>query len=368
MNLQVNLLRGIYALGWEKPSYVQQHGILPVLNSEKDVIVQAQSGTGKTATFTIVASQIIDINKRQVQVVILNPTRELADQTLKVLVSLTQYMKINIVGVIGGKRLTNSQVSNAQIIVATPGRLYDQIERGNINISSLKLFIIDEADQMLCKGFKEQIVEIFNFMSEDTQIAIYSATMPPDIIDLTKKFMTNPIKILVRQDQLTLEGITQFYIGVDSEQDKYDSLCDIYAMLTISQSMIYCSTKPKVEWLTSQMEENGFPVGSIHGDMTQEERDISMKSFRDGLCRVLITTDLLARGIDVQQVSLVINYDLPNNKENYIHRIGRSGRYGRKGVAINFVMNQYDAKELQEIEMYYETQIKEMPLDISAFM
>jgi translation initiation factor 4A len=368
MNLKDNLLRAIYAYGWEKPSYVQQHGIMPVVNG-RDAVVQAQSGTGKTGTFTIASLQKVDSSVKSCQCVILNPTREIADQTCRVINCLSTYLKdINICGVIGGKRLSNEVVSNAHILVATPGRIFDMIQRGNINMQTLKLFIVDEADQMLSRGFKEQLIEIFKFVPKTAQVAIYSATMPIDILDMTKKFMDDPIRILVKKDELTLEGIKQFFISLETEQEKYETLCDIYKTLTISQSMIYCSTKKKVEWLAEQLESNGFPVSKIHGDMIQGDRDDIMKKFRNGSTRVLITTDLLARGIDVQQVSLVINYDLPKEKESYIHRIGRSGRYGRKGVAINFIMTQYDARALKDIEEFYCTQIEEMPMDVTNYL
>ena len=368
MNLKENLLRAIYGYGWEKPSYVQQNGILPVVNG-RDAVVQAQSGTGKTGTFTIASLQKVDSSINSCQCVILNPTREIADQTYRVISNLGTYLTdVNICGVIGGKRLMNNKVSEAHIIVATPGRIYDMINRGIINMETLKLFIVDEADQMLSRGFKEQIIEIFKFVPKTAQVAIYSATMPMDILDMTKNFMNDPIRILVKKDELTLEGIKQFFITLETEKDKYETLCDIYKTLTISQSMIYCSTKKKVEWLAEQLESNGFPVSKIHGDMIQTDRDEIMKKFRNGSTRVLITTDLLARGIDVQQVSLVINYDLPKEKESYIHRIGRSGRYGRKGVAINFIMSQYDIRAIKDIENFYCTQIEEMPMDVTQYI
>jgi translation initiation factor 4A len=365
MNLKEELLRAIYGYGWEKPSYVQCNGIIPVIKG-RDAVVQAQSGTGKTGTFTISCLEVVDTAINSCQCIILNPTREIADQTLRVITNLSIYLPdINICGVIGGKRLSNEEVSLAHVLVATPGRIYDMINRGIINMETLKLFIVDEADSMLSRGFKEQIIEIFKYVPKTSQVAIYSATMPVDVLDMTKEFMNNPIRILVKKDDLTLKGIKQFYITLETEKEKYETLCDIYKTLTISQSMIYCATKKKVEWLADQLESNGFPVSKIHGDMIQTDRDDIMKKFRNGSTRVLITTDLLARGIDVQQVSLVINYDLPKEKESYIHRIGRSGRYGRKGVAINFVMSQYDIRALKDIESFYVTNIEEMPMDVS---
>jgi translation initiation factor 4A len=366
MPLKENLLRGILSYGFEKPSSVQAKGIMPVVQGN-DCIIQAQSGCGKTGTFSIASLQLIDPTKQYCQLIILSPTREIADQTLIVVNNLAKYLQINICGVIGGKKLSNDEVSQAQIIVATPGRVYDMINRGMIRMDDLKLFVLDEADQMLNKGFKEQIIEIFKFVPPESQIAIYSATMPPDILQITKRFMKDAVKILVKAENLTLEGITQYFVALESEQEKYNTLCDLYETISIGQSMIYCSSKKKVSWLSEKMTEAGYPVSSIHGDITQIERDTIMRDFRTGKTRVLITTDLLARGIDIQQVSLVINYDLPRDKESYIHRIGRTGRYGRKGWAINFIM-QNDTRNLQDIENYYATHIAELPGNIQELI
>eukprot|EP00744_Colponema_vietnamica_P012667 GILI01017770.1.p2 GENE.GILI01017770.1~~GILI01017770.1.p2 ORF type:complete len:218 (-),score=51.68 GILI01017770.1:89-664(-) len=188
--------------------------------------------------------------------------------------------------------------------------------------------------------------------------------MPAEIFAIPQRFMRNPIRILVKRDELTLDGIRQFFISVEKEDWKLDTLCDLYETLTITQAIIYCNTRRKVDFLTERMTAREFTVSAMHGDMTQAERELIMKEFRSGSSRVLITTDLLARGIDVQQVSLVINYDLPTNKENYIHRIGRSGRFGRKGVAINFV-SEDDVRTLQELQAFYHTEISEMPMNIA---
>lgn len=359
MPLKENLLRGILSYGFDKPSSVQKKGIVPVIEG-KDSVIQAQSGCGKTGTFSIASLQLTDEAVKSCQVIILSPTREIADQSFIVIRNLSEYLNIDISPVIGGKKLKNDEVSKSQILVATPGRMYDMIDRGVINMSTLKLFILDEADQMLNKGFKEQIIEILKFVPEKSQIAIYSATMPNDILLLTKEFMKDPIKILVKKEDLTLEGISQYYISLETEQEKYETLCDLYKSISVGQSMIYCSSKKKVIWLSEKLSEEGYPVSSIHGDITQIDRDKIMKNFRKGETRVLITTDLLARGIDVRAVSLVINYDLPEDMQSYIHRIGRTGRFGRKGWAINFVMKT-DDKYMRTIENYYQTQIVEMP-------
>ena len=234
------------------------------------------------------------------------------------------------------------------------------IQRRHLSVRKLKMLVIDEADEMLSAGFKEQLYDIYRHLPPHTQVVLVSATMPNDVLALTTRFMHDPVRILVKRDELTLEGIKQYFIAVEKEEWKFETLCDLYDVLTISQAVIFLNTKVKVDWLTKKMREAAFTVVSMHGDMAQAERDEIMNQFRGGKARVLITTDVWGRGIDVQQVSLVICYDLPNNRELYIHRIGRSGRFGRKGVAINFVTNE-DVRILRDIEQYYGTQIDEMP-------
>ena len=194
------------------------------------------------------------------------------------------------------------------------------ISRGSMKVDNLKMFVLDEADEMLSRGFKDQIYELFQLLPPAVQVVLLSATMPEEVLEVTKSFMNNPIQILVKRDELTLEGIKQFFIGVEKEEWKFDTLSDLYETVSVTQAVIFTNTKRKVEWLAAAMKERDFTVSSLHGDMEQKERALIMKEFRSGSSRVLITTDLLARGIDVQQVSLVINYDLPTNKENYIHR------------------------------------------------
>merc|ERR1711937_543801 len=216
---------------------------------------------------------------------------------------------------------------------------------------------------MLNHGFQAQIYDIYRYMPASTQVVLMSATLPASVLEITRKFMNDPIRILVKRDELTLEGIKQFFVAVEREEWKFNTLCDLYDTLTITQAVIFCNTKRKVDWLTEKMREANFTVSSMHGDMPQKEREAIMKEFRAGESRVLITTDVWARGLDVQQVSLVINYDLPTNRENYINRIGRSGRFGRKGLAINFVRND-DLRILRDIEQYYSTQIDELPMNV----
>jgi len=366
MNLREDLLRGIFAYGFEKPSAIQQRAIIPMTKGQ-DIIAQAQSGTGKTATFAISALQALDYTAYECQALILAPTRELALQIHKVVMAFGDYLNARCHSCIGGTRVRDDIAKlqdGVHIVVGTPGRVYDMLRRGVLRADAIKLFILDEADEMLSRGFKEQIYDIFTVLPTSVQVGLFSATMPQEALELTERFMNKPIRILVKRDELTLEGIKQFYIMVEREEWKLDTLCDLYDTLNITQAVIFCNTRRKVDWLTEKMRSREFTVSCTHGDISQKERDVILNEFRTGSSRVLITTDLLARGIDVQQVSLVINYDLPRNLENYIHRIGRSGRFGRKGVAINFITNE-DVRVLRELEQFYNTQIDEMPAHVA---
>lgn len=367
LSLKPTLLRGIYAHGFEKPSAIQQRAIRPILRG-RDVIAQSQSGTGKTAVFAIASLQIIKDNSREVQACILSPTRELAEQTHQVIKSLGDYMNVACHASIGGKNLGLDlkalESKSAQIVSGTPGRVFDLIQRRALSTQQLQVLVIDEADEMLARGFKQQIYDIYRYLPPQTQVVLVSATLPMEVLDMTRKFMNDPVRILVKRDELTLEGIKQFFVAVEKEDWKLDTLCDLYDTLTITQSVIFCNTRQKVDWLAQKMKEQNFTVCSMHGDMDQSARDSVMEQFRSGSSRVLIATDVWGRGLDVQQVSLVICYDLPTNRELYIHRIGRSGRFGRKGVAINFVTDG-DVKTLRDIEQYYSTEIDEMPMNVS---
>ena len=383
MQLKPDLLKGIYAYGFERPSAIQQRAIRPIIRG-RDVIAQSQSGTGKTAVFSIAALQLLDDKySQQPQVLILSPTRELAEQTQKVVQTLGEYMNVHCHACIGGKSLgldlkTLEQGGGGrgggggggggvQIVSGTPGRVFDLIRRNALVPTNLKALILDEADEMLDRGFKEQIYDIYRFLPASTQVVLLSATLPRTVLDMTNKFMKDPVRILVRRDELTLEGIRQFFIAVEQEEWKLDTLTDLYDTLTITQAVIFCNSKQKVDWLAMKLRELDFTISAMHGDMAQSDRDAVMEEFRSGSSRVLIATDLWGRGIDVQQVSLVICYDLPTNRELYIHRIGRSGRFGRKGVAINFVRDE-DMEQLREIEHFYSTHIEEMPNNVGELL
>jgi len=366
MKLKENLLRGIYAYGFEKPSAIQQRAIVPCIRGN-DVIAQAHSGTGKTATFSIAILQKIKTDISDTQALVLAPTRELAQQIQKVVLALGDFLQVVCHACIGGTNVREDMgilQRGAHVVVGTPGRVYDMIQRKALSTSRISMFILDEADEMLSRGFKDQIYDVFKTLDDEIQVVLLSATMPQDVLEVTKKFMRSPTRILVKKEELTLEGIRQFYIDVEREDWKLDTLCDLYETLTITQAVIFLNTRRKVDWLMEKMHERDFTVSAMHGDMDQKERELIMREFRSGSSRVLITTDLLARGIDVQTVSLVINYDIPTNRENYIHRIGRGGRFGRKGVAINFVTLE-DKKIMKDIQTFYNTTVEEMPTNVN---
>ena len=369
MNLKENLLRGIYGYGFEKPSTIQQKAIIPLING-KDLIAQAQSGSGKTGAFCIGALEKIDTNINNVQIIILSHTKELAQQTFNVFNNLGEFMNIKSSLLIGGINIDESKKilkKGVHAIIGTPGRVLHMLNDKCFNINKMKLLIIDEADELLSIGFEEQLRNIIEILDNNIQIGLFSATLSEKCLLLTKYFMNEPLNIFVKKDELTLEGINQYYINVEKEEWKLDVLCDLYETITVSQTVIFCSSKKKVIWLQKELEDREFTTSIIHGDMFNDERQKIMNQFRSGSSRILISTDLLARGIDVQQVSLVINYDMPygiEGRENYLHRIGRSGRFGRKGVAINFLKYE-DVNIMREIERFYSTQIEELPANIN---
>lgn len=361
MNLSDNLLRGIYSCGFEKPSEIQKRAIVPIIE-KKDIIAQAQSGTGKTATFSIGMLQSVK-EKNKNQVIILSHTRELSQQIYDVITQISKYMNINTNLSVGGISISDnisSLTKNPEIIIGTPGRVLDMIHKKYIKKNNIKILILDEADELLSNIFINQIYDIFQTLPPEIQVCLFSATMNEPFFNITKKFMRQPVKILVKNEELTLEGIKQYYINIEKNEYKYETLCDIYSNISISQSIIYCNSIKMVDLLSNKLNNDDFSVSCIHGNMSQQDRTKIVKEFRDGHSRVLISTDLLSRGIDIQQISIVINYDIPRNIENYIHRIGRSGRYGRKGVSVNFVTFQ-DIDKLKTIEQYYNTYIPELP-------
>ena len=366
MGLAPDLLRGIFAYGFEKPSAIQQRAILPIV-SGRDLIAQSQSGTGKTAVFCIGLLQGLDLKSSETQALVLSPTRELAEQTQRVMLALGDYMSVRCHACIGGKSVQEDVRrldAGVHAVSGTPGRVFDMIQRRHLRTRALRTLVLDEADEMLARGFKEQIYDIYRHLPPATQVVLVSATLPGEVLEMTSKFMREPVRVLVRRDEVTLDCIRQFFVDVGEEQWKFDTLCDLYDTLTITQAVIFCNKRAKVDWLAAKLREAHFTVSAMHGDQPQRERDAVMAEFRSGATRVLVATDVWGRGIDVQQVSLVINYDLPTNRELYVHRIGRSGRFGRKGVAINFVTAE-DMRALRDLERHYSTKIEPLPADIA---
>lgn len=367
MGIQDEILRGVYAYGFERPSEIQKRGIVPIKEG-RDLLAQAQSGTGKTGTFTIGSLSRIDVSISKPQVIVIVPTRELAQQIEKVASSLGSYMGINVYSTTGGTPIRDdlrALEKGVHFVVGTPGRIGDLMNRGSLSRQYMKVVVLDEADQMLEDRFKDQIMSILELgFPKETQVALFSATMPEEVVYVANKLLRDPVRILIPPEEVTLDGILQYYVALNKEDWKFDALCDIYKQLNVNQALIYCNKRNRAEWLAEKMTAEGFPLSYIHGEMDVEERKNRMAGFRTGSVRVLISTDLLARGIDVQQVSLVINFELPVQRENYIHRIGRSGRFGRKGTAINLI-GPDEVKMLKDIENYYSTTIKELPEDLS---
>ena len=369
LGIDENILRGVYAHGFEKPSQIQTLAI-PKILEKKDLIAQAQSGTGKTGAFAIGSLCRIDPKKSETQMLVLVPTRELADQVSLVIKDISSYTEITSLKVIGGTNVSMCRedlLKKPHIIIGTPGRVLDMVQRRYLITEYINNIVLDEADEMLSFGFKDSIHDIIQRMPKTSQICLFSATLPDDILELTTKFMNEPEKVLVKKEQLTLEGIQQFYINVKHNDWKYDVITDLYDVINVGQCIVYINSKNKIEEVYDRLTKDNFPVGYISGNRTVQERTETMEQFRSGQTRVLLSSDLLARGIDIQQLSLVINFDLPREKETYIHRIGRSGRYGRKGVAINLI-NDREVEYMKHIETFYDTKINEMPADISEHL
>jgi superfamily II DNA/RNA helicase len=362
--LDDNILRGIYSYGFEKPSQIQQTAILPILE-KKDVIAQAPSGTGKTGAFTVSSLQRVDVTSDTTQVLILAPTHELVKQIHNVICSIGTMMEgLRVKLLVGGTSVSEDshELRNnvPHVIVGSVGRVSDMIRRRNIQTKNIKLFVLDEADEMLSGGFINNIRDMFITFGEDIQTAIFSATLPKEIIELTDRFMKTPTRITMEAEKLNLEGIQQFFVALSNDHEKYATLMDLFSKLTINQTIVYANSVNRVVDLYDAMKKDGCAVCCIHSNMTTQERQKSLQAFRAGEYRVLISSNVTARGIDVQQVSFVINFDIPRCVHNYLHRIGRSGRWGRKGMAINFITRE-DVSIMKNIERHYKSTINELP-------
>lgn len=365
--LKPELHRGIFGYGFETPSPIQQKAIIPVL-SGRDVIAQAQSGTGKTGTFAISSLQKIDLTLKNTQIILLAPTHELVGQTANVVQQLGAYMDGLIVKTLIGGYPAEQDISELKsrqphVVVGCPGRVFDMMKRGHLKTFHVKMLVIDEADDMLSTGFKEQVQNIFMYLMEDVQVCVFSATLPPEILQLTTKFMRDPIRITMEAEKLSLEGIRQYFVAVESDDDKTAVIKDLFSKINVNQTIIYCNSVNRVTQLANALRSEGYAVGHIHRNMSRVDRDFQFQQFRKGETRVLISSNITARGIDIQQVSAVINYDVTKDVHTYLHRIGRSGRWGRKGVALNLI-TQRDIYIMRNLERYYKVEIQPLPEDL----
>lgn len=365
--LSFELLKGIFDYGFTVPSRIQNLTIKEIFDGN-DLIAQSQSGTGKTGAFTVGSLSMVNPQDKYPQVMVMATTRELATQIHTVFTNISKHMKLNIHLCIGGTKVKTNNIRNdpyrqirtSHILVGTPGRIADYISLGAFEPKKLKLFVMDEADALLKEDFIEQVKTIITSLDANTQIAIFSATYPREILDIAGAIMNEPKQILLKREDLTLELIKQYKINTKFEQYKFDTLVDLYKNLLIGQCIIFVNSVSSADELTSRLETSGFSVSKIHGSMDTLQRTEVLRDFRLGLIRVLIATDILSRGIDVEQIGIVINYDMPRDKAQYVHRIGRSGRFGKLGVAINFVTDK-DYRTINDIERFYRVQIREMP-------
>jgi superfamily II DNA/RNA helicase len=359
-----DILKGLYLNNFNSPSAIQIKGI-EAIKSGKDCIIQSQSGTGKTVTFLVgIINKLHDTNGR---ILILTPTRELANQVYNVASNIIKYSKYTISLCVGGTEIKNQ---NSSIIIGTLGRIHHMISSKRLMIDSITNFVIDEADNMANEKDCVDLNNLINILPQACQKVLISATLTHSVFKITDRIMKDPVKILLKNSDVAVDLISQFYIDVELEENKFDVFIDIYNLISTTQAIIFCNTIRKVQWLEEQLKAQNFSITTIHGKMTQQERNNIVQEFRDGKTRLLLTTDLLARGIDVPQVNLVICFDMPPDKETYIHRIGRCGRFGKKGVSISFIkMNdQTDLKLLNLMKHTYKINITEMPDNIDEYL
>lgn len=366
LSLKEGLLKGVYIYGFKTPSTIQVDGITAI-NSGTDCIIQSQSGTGKTTIFILgVLNNLVENDK--CQAIIISPTRELSKQIYTFAREISQFTNYKIALCVGGTSIHDNKTSlkNANVIIGTLGRINHMVNERKISLGNIKILVLDEADELLEDGLSEELSNICSNIPPKSQKCFISATISKNVLGITNELMTDPQKILLKKEEIVVELISQYYYDIEKEEDKLDLLLDLYNLINSSQAIIFCNTIRKVEWITEKMEEENFSITSIHGDMTSKERNQIVKDFRDGKTRILITTDLLSRGIDINQVNLVINYDLPLNKSTYIHRIGRCGRFGKQGVAISFVkMNDHkDLRSFNKMKKYYNMNIDELTDDV----
>lgn len=369
LNLNETLLKAVYLYGFTEPSKIQIQGISSI-NTRKDCILQSQSGTGKTATYLLGVMNLLEESIQSCQGIIITPTRELSKQVYDVAIELAKFTNYTIVKCTGGTEINRNELKSATIIIGTLGRIHHMIQDKKININKLKFIVMDEADEMLADGISEKLQMVFEKSPIGKQVVLISATMTMNVFNASKKFMIDPIKVLLKNSEIVVDLISQFYIDVETEDLKLLTLLDLYNIISTSQAIIFCNTVRKVQWLEEELKKHNFTITAIHSNMKQNERDEVVKEFRDGKTRLLLTTDLLSRGIDIPQVNMVVNYDLPANKQTYVHRIGRCGRFDKKGVAISLVKmsDPLDVKTLDNLKYYLKIDIKEFPENIDKYL
>ncbi|KAK3817693.1 MAG: P-loop containing nucleoside triphosphate hydrolase protein [Benniella sp.] len=364
IGLDYSLLRGIYTYGLQHPWAVQQRAMMPILIG-LDVIMLASPMVGRTTAIMIPLIQNLKSHVSQCQAVVLVPVYEAIRQIQKFVLALSEFKKVRCHGCIGDNRLQEDTAHpcGPLVVVGTPDLVQDMFESGTLKPEFIKTLVMDEADEMFLRGYKGTIGEILRKVDCSTQFVLSTTTMPKEVMETTSEFMPEPIRIVVT-DESRLQGIKQFHVSVVGEEWKLDTLCDLYETLTITQVVIFCNTRKKVDWLTKKLTTREFTVSAIHSGIDEKERELAMEVFGSGSSRVLIATDFLTRGIDVRHVSVVINYDLPVRKEGYIRRIGLQDRFGRKGIALNFVTNE-DRPMLKRIEQFYSIKIPEIPMNVA---
>jgi ATP-dependent RNA helicase DDX6/DHH1 len=361
--LKRELLMGIFEKGWEKPSPIQEASI-PIALSGRDILARAKNGTGKTGAYTIPLLEQIDTSKDVIQGMIIVPTRELALQTSQIAIEVSKHLGIKVMVTTGGTNLKDDIMriyEKVHLVVATPGRILDLMEKQVANMSKCKMLVLDEADKLLSQDFKGMLDRVISHLPRERQILLYSATFPLTVETFMRKHLKDPYEINL-MDELTLKGITQYYAFVQ-ERQKVHCLNTLFSKLQINQSIIFCNSTQRVELLAKKITELGYSCYYIHAKMAQAHRNRVFHDFRAGLCRNLVCSDLFTRGIDIQAVNVVINFDFPKMAETYLHRIGRSGRFGHLGVAINLIT--YDDRfALHRIEQELGTEIRPIPRDI----
>lgn len=359
LNLSDEVQKAIADMGFEEATPIQSQTIPHILKGV-DLIGQAQTGTGKTCAFGIPAIEMLDINSEGIQVLILSPTRELAIQISEELRDVSKYKEgVRILPVYGGQPIDRQIAAlkkRPQIIIGTPGRIMDHMRRRTLKLSDLKMIILDEADEMLNMGFREDIDIILEKVPVEKQTILFSATMPKEILDLSSKYLKNPLHIKAAHKQMTVPGIEQLYLEV-SQSSKLEILSRLIDANGIGLSLVFCNTKRQVDELTSSLQSRGYSAEALHGDMKQDQRNKVMSKFKKGLIDILIATDVAARGIDVDNVEAVFNYDLPSDEEYYVHRIGRTGRAGKTGKSYTFVVGR-EIHKLKEIQRYTKSTIR----------